>query len=296
MKLEDMENAAVIGAGMMGSQIAEILSRIGGYRVNLVDTNESLVSKGLQNIDHRLEQFYLSKGKITLDQKKDIFSRIHGSTSLSDAVHEVDFVIEAVVENMDLKKEIFRKLDSTAPPRAILASNTSLLNISEIASATRRPDRVLGIHFFNPVATMQLVEVVKGSLTSEDVVQVACALARKLGKEQVVCNDFSFGFIANRAYRGMLDEAVQMVWERVAGPEDIDKAIRLGYGLPKGPLELWDAIGGWAIKVAAEQDAIKELGNEKGRMHPLVRAMARTGYTGGKNKGIYDYWKDVLSK
>ena len=200
-------------------------------------------------------------------------------------------MIEAVIEKMSLKKEIFKKLDESTPSHAILASNTSYLNISEMASATKRPEEVVGIHFFNPVAVMRLVEVVRGARTSNETIEVACDLAKRLGKEPVVCKDTSYGFLANRAYRALTDEAIQMVWERVASPEEIDKALKLGYNLPMGPLELVDMVGGWAIRASSEEDAIREQGPEKGRLHPLVRAMVRAGYA-----KIYDYWKDVLSK
>jgi 3-hydroxybutyryl-CoA dehydrogenase len=291
MKIGEIKKTTVIGAGIMGAQIAEVLSRVGGYEVKLVDINDDLVRKGFQSIDQRLERFFVSKGKITPEEKKNIVNRIKGYTSIEEASKGTDLVIEAAVEKMALKKEIFKKLDESAPGQAMLASNTSYLNISEMASVTKRPDKVVGIHFFNPVAVMQLVEVVRGGRTSNETIQGACDLAKKLGKEPVVCRDTSYGFLANRAYRGMVDEAVQMVWERVASPEEIDKALKLGYNLPMGPLELADMVGGWALRVSSEEDAIRELGSEKGRMHPLTRAMIRAGY-----RKIYDYWKDVLSK
>ena len=291
MKVQEIRKTAVIGAGTMGAQIAEVLSRIGGYEVSMVDINDELVRKGLESIDQRLERFFVAKGKLTTEEKKNIVSRIKGYTSLEEALKASDLVIEAAVERMALKKEIFKKLDENAPSHAILASNTSYLNISEMASATRRPEKVVGIHFFNPVAVMQLVDVVRGGRTSNETIEVACELARKLGKEPVVCRDISYGFLANRAYRAMVEEATQMVWERVAPPEEIDKALRLGYSLPLGPLELADRVGGWSIRVSSEEDAVRELGPEKGRLHPLTRAMVRAGYT-----KIYDYWKDILSK
>jgi 3-hydroxybutyryl-CoA dehydrogenase len=160
-----------------------------------------------------------------------------------------------------------------------------------MASATKRPEKVVGIHFFNPVGVMQLVEVVRGGRTSNETIEVAFDLAKRLGKEPVVCKDTSYGFLANRAYRAMIEEATQMVWERVASPEEIDKALKLGYNLPMGPLELADMVGGWSIRVSSEEDTLRELGPEKGRLHPLTRAMVRAGYA-----KIYDYWKDVLSK
>jgi 3-hydroxybutyryl-CoA dehydrogenase len=291
MKIGEIKKTTVIGAGTMGAQIAEVLSRMGGYEVGMVDINDDLVQKGFQSIDQRLERFFVSKGKLSAEDKKNIVNRIKGYTSIEEASKGTDLVIEAAVEKMALKKDIFKKLDESAPVHAILASNTSYLNISEMASATKRPEKVVGVHFFNPVAVMQLVEVVRGARTSNETIELACDLAKKLGKEPVVCRDTSYGFLANRAYRGMVDEAVQMVWERVASPEEIDKALKLGYNLPMGPLELADMVGGWSLRVSSEEDAIRELGSEKGRMHPLTRAMVRAGYM-----KIYDYWKDVLSK
>lgn len=291
MKIGEIKKTTIIGAGTMGAQIAEVLSRMGGYEVGMVDINDDLVRKGFQSIDGRLERFFVSKGKLSAEDKKNIVNRIKGYTSIEEASKGTDLVIEAAVEKMALKKDIFKKLDESAPVHAILASNTSYLNISEMASATKRPEKVVGVHFFNPVAVMQLVEVVRGARTSNETIEVACDLAKKLGKEPVVCRDTSYGFLANRAYRGIVDEAVQMVWERVASPEEIDKALKLGYNLPMGPLELADMVGGWSLRVSSEEDAIRELGSEKGRMHPLTRAMVRAGYM-----KIYDYWKDVLSK
>jgi 3-hydroxybutyryl-CoA dehydrogenase len=147
------------------------------------------------------------------------------------------------------------------------------------------------MHFFNPVSMMKLVEVVRGSRTSDQTLEVACLLARKLGKEPVVCQDTSYGFLANRAYVAMAKEAVQMVWEKVASPEDIDKALKLGYNLPMGPLGVMDFTGTWQILVASEQDAMRELGPEKGHIHPLLRMMSRAGY-----HSIYKFWNDILSK
>jgi 3-hydroxybutyryl-CoA dehydrogenase len=291
MKIQDIKKTTVIGAGAMGAQIAEVLSHMGGYEVWMVDINDELVRKGFQYIEGRLNRFFVSKGKLTPEEKKNIVNRIKGSTSIEEASKGADLVIEAVIEKMSLKKEIFKKLDESTPGHAILASNTSYLNISEMASATKRPEEVVGIHFFNPVAVMRLVEVVRGARTSNETIEVACDLAKRLGKEPVVCKDTSYGFLANRAYRALTDEAIQMVWERVASPEEIDKALKLGYNLPMGPLELVDMVGGWAIRASSEEDAIREQGPEKGRLHPLVRAMVRAGYA-----KIYDYWKDVLSK
>lgn len=295
MGLENIKQVTVIGAGNMGSQIAQLLSQVGGYPVIMNDTTDELVQRGLQNQKNNLQRFFVDKGKITADEMEAITGRIKGTTNLAEAVSKADFVIEAVFENLELKKTVFKQLDEAAPARAILASNTSSQSVTEMASATKRPDKVAGMHFFTPVAVMRLVEVVRAPLTSEETASTVYELAKKLGKEPVYCRD-TYGFLANAAARGR-DAAVEMVWAHIAPPEDIDKAVRLGYNRPMGPLELADLTGGWGLAVSSEEDAIKELGFEKGHVHPLVRMMARAGYTGGPGKkGIYDFWRDVLSK
>ena len=297
MELQDIKNVAVIGGGTMGSQIAELLSNVGGYHVMLWSRKDETVKRGLDSIEQRLKKFFVDKEKMSPAQMDQIVGRIKGTTDISQAVKNADFVIESVAENLDIKKEVFKKLDENAPANAILASNSSQLNITEMASATNRPDKVLGMHFSNPVGVMKLVEVVRGTLTSDETVDLGCALAMKLGKEPVVCKDFSFGFVANRAYRALRMEAVQMLWERVASPQDIDKALKLGYNLPMGPLELGDFSGAWGTYAVSEEDAMREMGPEKGCLHPLIRMMVRAGYTGGRHgKGIYAFWDDMMSK
>jgi 3-hydroxybutyryl-CoA dehydrogenase len=297
MKLQNINKIAIIGAGAMGNQIAEILSRQGEYTVNLVDINEEFVQKGLQAIDDRMERFFVAKGKISAEDKQKIMKRISGTTSIAEAVKDIDFVLEAVPEMMNLKQDIFKQLDEHTPEGIILASNTSTLNVTEIAAVTSRPDKVIGMHFFNPVAVMKLVEVIKGALTSEETASLVTELTKKLGKEPVVCRDTSYGFLANRAYEALREEALQMVWEKVASPEDVDKALKLGYNLPQGPLELGDLLGSWKRRVEMEEDRIKELGPVKGRIHELIRVMVRAGYPGGPGKkGIYDFWKEVMSR
>lgn len=281
----------------MGSQIAELLSNVGGYHVMLWSRKDETVKRGLDSIEQRLKKFFVDKDKMSPAQMDRIVGRIKGTTDISQAAKNADFVIESVAENLDIKKEVFKKLDENAPANAILASNSSQLNITEMASATNRPDKVLGMHFSNPVGVMKLVEVVRGTLTSDETVDLVCALSKKLGKEPVVCKDFSFGFVANRAYRALRMEAVQMLWERVASPQDIDKALKLGYNLPMGPLELGDFSGAWGTYAVSEEDAMREMGPEKGRLHPLIRMMVRAGYTGGRHgKGIYAFWDDMMSK
>ena len=297
MKIEDIKQIAVIGAGAMGAQIAQLLSQVGGYSVTISDASEEAVSKGLAFIKNGMQKYFVDKGKMTQDDMNQIIGRIKGVASQTECVKGADFAIEAVFENMDVKKGIFKQLDKDTDPDIILATNTSYLNVTEIASATSNPERVVGMHFFNPIAVMKLVEVTGGPLTSDEVLNVTFELAKKVNKEPVICKDFSFGFLANRAYRAMIEEATQMLWERVAPPDEIDKALRLGYNLPMGPLELGDYTGSWALWAASEQEAMREMGPEKGHLHPLVRMMVRAGYTGGQGKkGIYDFYRDVMSK
>jgi 3-hydroxybutyryl-CoA dehydrogenase len=295
MKLEDIKQVAVIGAGTMGSQIAQLFSQIGKHPVIVYDLNDELWNQGIQSIKENLKRYFVNKGSMTQVEMDAVFGRIKGTANLLESVEHADFVVECVFENLDLKKNVFRQLDEKTPPHSILASNTSNLNITEIASVTKRADKVLGMHFFNPVSIVKLVEVVRGSFTSNETIETILALSRELGKEPILCKDFSFGFLANRAYTPMFLEAVQMVWERVAPPEDIDKALKLGYGLPIGPLELGDLIGVWKILAMSEKDRMKEVGPERGHLHPLIRMMVRAGYIGGKGKkGIYDFYKEIL--
>jgi 3-hydroxybutyryl-CoA dehydrogenase len=297
MKLEDIKKVGIIGAGAMGNQIAEYLSRNCGYSVNIVDTTEELVNKGIQAIDERLERFFVAKQKISAEDKKNIMGRIKPFVKMEDAVKDVDMVIECVFELMGLKQEVFKQLDQYSPKDIILATNSSTLNITEIGAVTQRPDKVVGMHFFSPVAVMKLVEVINGSLTSKETTDFVIEFARKLDKEPVVCRDTSYGYLANRAYSGLRREVLQMVWEKVASPADIDKSLKLGYNFPVGPLEFGDMSGTWGRYVSMEPDRIKEMGPVLGQNPPLLVAMVRAGYTGGPGKkGIYAFWDEVLSK
>ena len=273
MKVEDIKTTAVIGVGLMGSQIAEILARLGEFEVRMVDQNDEMVNRGFGLIKDRLERFFVAKGRMTPEEKEKVLARFTLGTSIEEAAKGVDFVVEVVAENMEIKKKVYQKLDENAPPETVLSTNTSGLSITEISMATKKPDKVVGMHFFNPVAVMKLIEVVRGDYTSDDAVDITCALSRQIGKEPVVCRDISYGFLANRAYGVIMNEAVQMLWERVASPEDIDKSLKLGYNLPMGPLELGDMNGTWGIRAWAEADRTRALGYEKGRLHPSVTTM-----------------------
>ncbi|RPJ62911.1 MAG: 3-hydroxyacyl-CoA dehydrogenase family protein [Dehalococcoidia bacterium] len=297
MELNNIKRIGIVGAGAMGAQLAQLFAQVGGYQVTISDINDDLVSNGIRGIDGRLQKYFVDKGKLTADQKSKIMGSIKGTTSIAELAKDSDFVIEAAIENMNIKKKIFQELDANAPAETILASNTSALPITLMTMATKRPDKVIGTHFMNPVAVMKLVEVITPPMVSDDTTRVTVELMKKVGKEPVMCKDISLGFLANRAYAAMLNEAVQMVWERVASPQDIDKALKLGYNFPMGPCELFDFTGGWGISASSEEDRIKEVGDAKGRCHPLVKLMTRAGYCGGLGKkGIYAFWDDVLSK
>jgi 3-hydroxybutyryl-CoA dehydrogenase len=297
MQFTDIKRIGIVGAGAMGAQLAQLFAQVGKYPVMIADINQGLVDSGIKGINDRLQKFFVDKGKMNADEMAAIMGRIKGTTSLAELGKNSDFVVEAAIENLEIKRKIFKELDDNAPANTILTSNTSQLPIIEMAKATNRPDRVIGTHFFNPVAVMKLVEVITTPMTSEDTVKATVPLMQKIAKEAVVCKDISMGFLANRAYAVMVYEAVQMVWERVASPQDIDKALKLGYNLPMGPLELFDYTGGWAIHAASESDRIREMGDEKGRIHPLMRLLVRSGYGGGLGKkGMYAFWDDVLSK
>lgn len=297
MELEKIKRVAVINAGPIGSQIAQLFSQVGKYSVVMMDFDSELVNNGIEAIKAGLKRYYVDKGKMEQNEMDEIVNRIRGVTDIAEAVKNADFVVEAAEENLNVKRDIFKALDKSAPPDIILASNTIFLNITAIANVTKRPDKVVGMHFFEPTNIMRLVEVNTAATTSEETIAVTVALAKKLGKEPVVCKGFSFGHLANRAYFGMLDEAIQMVWERIASPEDIDKTLKLGYNLPMGPLEVGDFAGFWGMLALSEQDRIREQGPEKGHLHPLVRMMVEAGYPGGRGqKGIYDFYREVLGK
>jgi 3-hydroxybutyryl-CoA dehydrogenase len=281
----------------MGAQLAQLFAQVGGYQVIVSDVKEDIVVNGIKGIEARMKKFFVDKGKMTEADMGGIMSRIRGTASSVEVAKNSDYVIEAASENMDIKKKIFTELDTNAAEHTILTSNTSMLPVTLISSSTKRPSKVIGTHFFNPVSVMKLVEVIETPFTAKETTKVTLELMQKVGKEVVLCKDASYGFLANRAYTAMTNEAVQMVWERVGSPQDIDKALKLGYNLPMGPLEVFDMAGAWGLSASSEADRIREIGDEKGRLHPLVKLMVRAGYTGGMGKkGMYAFWDDVLSK
>lgn len=282
-----MEKIFVLGAGTMGSGIAQTFAQK-GYEVIVRDIKDEFVDRGLAGINKSLTKL-VTKGKMTEEVKEDILSRISGTTDMNMA-EECDLIVEAAVENMEIKKQIFGELDKICKEDTILASNTSSLSITEVAAATNRPDKVIGMHFFNPAPVMKLVEVIKGMATSEETFEKVKAIATALGKEPVEVAEAP-GFVVNRILIPMINEAFGIMAEGIASPEDIDKAMMLGANHPMGPLALGDLVG-LDVCLAIMDVLYKETGDSKYRAHSLMRKYVRAGWLGRKTKkGVYDYSK-----
>ncbi|MBO8158423.1 3-hydroxyacyl-CoA dehydrogenase NAD-binding domain-containing protein [Thermosyntropha sp.] len=281
-----MKKVAVLGAGVMGAGIAQVAAQ-GGYSVILRDLQISLAQEGLKTIEKNLEKM-IAEGFIDFKVKNDIINRITPTTDLAQ-IYDADLVIEAVVENIAVKKQIFAELDNRCKEHTILATNTSSLSITEIASATKRPEKVVGMHFFNPVSAIKLVEIVKGMETDERTVEIASQFVEKIGKEKVVINRESPGFIVNRILIPYINEAIFIYGEGLAEKEEIDLAMKLGAGMPIGPLELADIIGLDTL-YSVIISFYNEFRDTKYRPHPLLATMVRAGYLGKKSgRGFYVY-------
>jgi 3-hydroxybutyryl-CoA dehydrogenase len=283
----EIKRITVLGAGLMGHGIAQVAAQVGKYDVNMRDIEQKFIDNGMSMIRESLQRF-VKKGQLTEAQMNEVLGRIHPILDLREAVSNAELIIEAAPENVELKKALFREVDGYAPSHAIVASNTSSVSITEIASATKRPEKVCGMHFFNPPQLMKLVEVIRGAKTSDETLQTVLDVAHRLEKETVVCKKDSPGFIVNRILIPALNEAVALYWEDVADRDDIDKAVKLGLNWPMGPLMLLDYIG--ADTTLAIADVLtKELG---GKFQPTIglKQMVKAQLLGRKvGKGFYDW-------
>jgi len=275
----------VCGAGTMGSGIAQVMAEA-GHQVYLRDIDEKFVNRGLGIIEKNLSRS-VEKGKMTQENKDAVMARLIGVVDLSVA-KEVDLVLEAIIEKTEPKKELFKELEGICPPNTIFASNTSALSISEIGAVTNRPDKFIGMHFFNPAPVMKLVEVIKAAGTSEETYKFIKDFAQQLGKNPVTVEEAP-GFVVNRILIPMINEAVYILMEGVASAEDIDAAMKLGANHPIGPLALGDLIG-LDVCLLIMETLYEEFGDTKYRPCPLLRKMVRAGYLGRKTKkGFFSY-------
>ncbi len=281
-----MKNVAVIGAGTMGNGIAHTFAQF-GFKVHLIDKSEETLNKGIATITKNLERM-VAKERISEQEKDATINNIQTHTSIKNGVQNVDLVVEAATENIDLKLHIFKELDQVCSAKTILASNTSSISITKIASVTSRPGMVIGMHFMNPVPIMKLVEIIRGYSTSDEVTSVIMELSKKLRKVPVEVNDYP-GFIANRILMPMLNEAIYSLYEGVAGVYEIDTVMKLGMAHPMGPLQLADFIG-LDVCLSILNVLHDGFGNPKYAPCPLLVNMVTAGKLGVKSgEGFYDY-------
>ncbi len=282
----EVKKIAVLGAGLMGHGICQVAVQ-SGFEVWLRDVEQRFVDNGMEMIRKSLARFE-SKGQLTKDQVNEILGRIHPTLNIEEAVKNADLIIEAVPEKTEIKNPVFQETDKCAPSHAIIASNTSSISITQLGAATGRPEKVCGMHFFNPPQLMRLVEVIKGVKTSEETIQTVLDTAHKMGKETVLVKKDSPGFIVNRILAPALNEAVALHWEGVADKEDIDKAIKLGLNWPMGPLTLMDYIG--ADTMLAISEILTQEIDAKFQPTTGLKQMVRANLLGRKTgKGFYDW-------
>lgn len=284
----EVKKVAVLGAGLMGHGIAQVAAQAAKYDVSLRDVKQEFLDNGMNMIKKSLQSF-LKRGKISEKEVEETLKRIHPTLDLKEAVTDADLVIEAVPENVELKKKMYREVEKFAPEDALIGSNTSSISITELASATRRPERFCGMHFFNPPQLMRLIEIIRGVKTSDETINAIVEVTKRMGKEPVVVNKDCPGFVVTRVLIPALNEAMYLVWEGIAEPEDIDKAIKLGLNWPMGPFTLLDYLGLDTI-LSITGVFQNEIGDPKYRPCPLLRQMVKAGLLGRKTgKGFYDW-------
>lgn len=282
----DVKKPFVVGAGIMGAGIGQLCAQK-GYEVTVSDISDEIIEKARGKVIRGLQR-RIEKGKISQEDMDSVLSRINWVTDLQLA-EDSDFVIEAVLENIELKKEIFQKLDAICPADTIIASNTTALSVSEIATSTSRADRIIGMHFFNPAVIMKLVEIIRGDRTSDETVAATRVFAEKLGKVPVVTNKEAPAGIVSRVLAGLLNEAAVVYAEGIASPEDIDEAMKMGAGLPMGPLALIDLIG-LDIHLAKMETLYSKLKDDRYKPPAIIKQMVAEGKLGKKSgEGFFKY-------
>jgi len=284
----EIARAAVVGAGLMGHGIAQIVAQVGKSEVYLTDVKQEFLDGGLKMIDDSLGRF-VRKGELSLNELAEIKGRIHPTLSLEEAVQEADIVVEAAPEDVQLKRRLLSQIDKIAPQHTIMTSNTSSISITLLAKATKRPEKLCGMHFFNPPQLMKLVEIVRGAKTSSETIQTVKEFAQRLGKDPIIVKKDVPGFVVNRILVPALNEAIFLVQDDVADPADIDKAIQLGLNWPMGPLRLVDYIG-LDTTLAMTKILAKDTAERKQAISTLLRRMVKERKLGRKTgKGFYDW-------
>ncbi len=285
--MKELHTLGLVGSGQMGAGIGQVAAQA-GFSVLLYDVTPQIVNRALENIQRGLVRL-TERGKLSAEAQRAIIGRLRGTANLAD-LRDADLIIEAAPEDYEIKKAIFQQLDQIARPEVILASNTSSISLTQLGAVTKRPDKVIGMHFMNPPVVMQLVEIVRGLVTSDETLQVVDALAKKMGKTTILAKDYA-GFIVNRILLPMINEAIYALYEGVGGVADIDQGMKLGTNQPMGPLALADLIG-LDTCLAVLERLHHGLGDDKYRPCPLLRNYVAAGYLGRKtSKGFYDYGK-----
>jgi len=289
MDVNKIKKICILGAGMMGHQVAQLVA-MNGHEVSMTDVSDAIVQKGLDTIKGNLQRFYVDKGKMTQADADAVFGRVKGAKDLKTALDGAQLMIENVPEVLELKQQVFKEMDEICPPEMVLATNTSGMMITAIATLTKHPERVVGMHFFNPVTVMRLIEVIRGAKTSNEAYQVIIDLSHKWGKETITVND-SPGFAVSRLFVVLINEAAKLVYEGICSVEDADKGCQLGLGHAMGPLRTCDLTNGMGVSMHALEYMREVLGDEYNPC-PIIKKKFLAGEMGDwAGKGFYDHTK-----